>query len=198
MFQAEVGIRLSPQPKLALEMLFIKLAQLKPVVSFDEIIKKLGHLAKEIKTGQPKTLPAPNHTTESEQDSASSENLAQNWQQLLAVLSDGCPALVPNLEKATLTKIGKDFLEITVAGNSFYTARLRDKRSMASLQKVCDQFFKRKMKINIVESRKETSQESQRKESDRARHLKREALSHPLVTDALEVFQGRVVDVKIL
>jgi DNA polymerase-3 subunit gamma/tau len=198
MFQAEVGIRLSPQPKLALEMLFIKLAQLKPVISFDEIIKKLGHLAKEIRTDQPETLPAPNHTIEAEQDSASSENLAQTWQQLLAVLSDGCPALVPNLEKATLTRIGKDFLEITVAGNSFYTARLRDKRSMASLQKVCDQFFKRKMKINIVESRKETSQESQRKESDRARHLKREALSHPLVTDALEVFQGRVVDVKIL
>ena len=211
LFQAEVGIRLSPQPKLALEMLFIKLAQLKPVVSFDEIIQKIGRLAKGVTTGhgitevkeihqelQPETQPAPEHTTESEQASASSENLAQTWQQLLAMFSERCPTLVPVLEKATLAEIGKDFLKITVTGNSFYTTRLRDKKSMALLQKVCDQFFKRKMKIKIVESRKEASQDSQHKESDRARRLKREALAHPLVTDALEVFQGRVVDVKIL
>jgi DNA polymerase-3 subunit gamma/tau len=211
LFQAEVGIRLSPQPKLALEMLFIKLAQLKPVVSFDEIIKKLDHLAKEVPTGhgitevkevrqglQPETPPAPELATESEQESESSENLAQTWQQLLAVFSESCPTLVPILEKATLTEIGKDFLEITVTGNSFYTARLRDKKSMAALQKVCDQFFKRRMKIKIVESGKGTSQKRQHKESDRDRRLKKEALAHPLVTDALEVFQGRVVDVKIL
>lgn len=211
LFQAEVGIRLSPQPKLALEMLFIKLAQLKPVVSFDEIIKKLDHLAKEVPTGhgitevkevrqglQPETPPAPELATESEQESESSENLAQTWQQLLAVFSESCPTLVPILEEATLTEIGKDFLEITVTGNSFYTARLRDKKSMASLQKVCDQFFKRRMKIKIVESGKGTSQKRQHKESDRDRRLKKEALAHPLVTDALEVFQGRVVDVKIL
>ncbi len=211
LFQAEVGIRLSPQPKLALEMLFIKLAQLKPVVSFDEIIKKLDHLAKEVPTGhgitevkevrqglQPETPPAPELATESEQESESSENLAQTWQQLLAVFSESCPTLVPILEKATLTEIGKDFLEITVTGNSFYTARLRDKKSMASLQEACDQFFKRRMKIKIVESGKGTSQKRQHKESDRDRRLKKEALAHPLVTDALEVFQGRVVDVKIL
>jgi hypothetical protein len=54
------------------------------------------------------------------------------------------------------------------------------------------------MKINIVESGKGVSQKKQYKESDRARRLKREALSHPLVTDALEVFKGRIVDVKIL
>ncbi len=200
LFQAEVGIRLSPQPKLALEMLFIKLAQLKPVVSFDEIIKKLGHLAKEIKIGHGITevREVREYTTESEQESASSENPAQAWQQLLAVFRERYPALVPNLEKATLTRIGKDFLEITVTGNSFYTARLQDKKSLASLQEVCEQFFKRKMKIKIVDSGKGAFQKSQHKESDRVRRLKREALAHPLVTDALEVFKGRVVDVKIL
>ena len=211
LFQAETGIRLSPQPKLALEVLLIKLAQLKPVVSFDEIIKKLGHLAKEIETGygitevkevcqglQPEMPPVTELTTEPDQESAPSENLAQTWEQLLAVFSEGYPSLVPNLEKATLTSIGKDFVEITVTGNSFYTTRLRDKKSMALLQKVCNQFFKRKMKIKIVESGKGVSQKKQYKESDRARRLKKEALSHPLVTDALEVFKGRIVDVKIL
>jgi DNA polymerase-3 subunit gamma/tau len=211
LFEAEVGIRLSPQPKLALEVLFIRLAQLKPVVSFDEIIKKLGRLAEEIGTRhgvtearelreglQPYRSPAPENPAEAEQASTSSENPAQAWQQLLAIFRKRCPALVPNLEKATLTKIGKDFVEIAVTGNSFYITRLRDKKSMASLQEVCDRFFKRKMKIKIVDSGKGALQKSQHKESDRVRRLKKEALAHPLVTDALDVFQGRVVDVKIL
>jgi len=154
---------------------------------------------REVRQGlQPEAPPATELTTESEQEAESSENLAQTWQQLLGVFSERCPALVPNLEKATLTGIGKDFLEITVTGNSFYTARLRDNKSIASLQKVCDQFFKRNMKIKIVESEKGTLQKRQHKESDRDRRLKKEALAHPLVTDALKVFQGRVVDVKIL
>jgi hypothetical protein len=54
------------------------------------------------------------------------------------------------------------------------------------------------MKIKIVESGKGTPRKGQSKESDRERRLKKEALSHPIVTDALEVFKGRVVDVKIL
>jgi len=212
LFQAEPGIRFSPQPKLSLEMHFIKLAQLKPVASFDEIIKKLDHLAKkiepdygitqtkEVRQGmQAITAQPTEHTTEPEQEPALSENLAQTWQQLLDVFSKRYPALIPNLEKATLTKIGKDFLEITVTGNSFYTARLRDKKSMAALQEVCDQFFGRKMKIKIVESGKGVSRKKGKpKESDKAKRLKKEALSHPLVTDALDVFNGKVVDVKIL
>ena len=36
------------------------------------------------------------------------------------------------------------------------------------------------------------------KENDKTRRLRKEALSHPIVTDALDVFQGTVVDVKIL
>jgi DNA polymerase-3 subunit gamma/tau len=94
--------------------------------------------------------------------------------------------------------MGEDFVEITVTGNSFYTARLRDKKSMASLKKVCDRFFERRMKIKILESVETKPKKSEHKESDKTRHLKKEALDHPLVADALEVFKGRVVDVKIL
>ncbi len=211
LFQAEVGIRLSPQPKIALEMLFIQLSQLKPVVAFDHIIKKLDHLAEAIETGkdipqgsevrqefQHKTPPALQEEAAPDPESMRSDNLTQAWQQLLAVIGKESPTLVPTVEQASLTRIGEDFLEITVTGNSFYTARLRDKKSMAALQSVCDHFFQRKMKIKILESGKDAPQKGQHQESDRDRHLRKEALAHPLVTDALEVFKGRVVDVKIL
>ena len=85
-----------------------------------------------------------------------------------------------------------------MTGNSFNTVRLKDKKSVASLEKVCERFFKRKMKIKIAESGKAAPRKVQHKESDKDRRLRKEALDHPLVTDALEVFKGRVVDVKIL
>jgi len=211
LFQAEVGIRLAPQPKIALEMLFIKLGQLKPVASFDQIIKRLDHLSRAIGTGQdmaqpkevrqapePEIPPDPQEATAPEPRPASSDSLTQTWEKLLAVIDKECPTLTPTVEQASLTRIGKDFIEITVTGNSFHTARLRDKKSMASLQKICDQFFERRMKIKILESGKASPEKAEHKESDKQRHLKKEALDHPLVTDALDVFKGRVVDVKIL
>jgi DNA polymerase-3 subunit gamma/tau len=211
LFQAEPGIRLSPQPKIALEMLFIKLCQLKSVVSFDQIIKRLDHLAQAIGTGQgtaelkevrqatePEASPAPEKATAPEPKPTSSDSLPQIWEKLLAVIGKACATLIPTLEQASLTGIGDDFLEITVTGNSFYTARLRDKKSMASLQKICNQFFERRMKIKVLESGKASPKKTKHKESDKTRNLKKEALDHPLVADALEVFKGRVVDVKIL
>ncbi|MGD9022740.1 MAG: DNA polymerase III subunit gamma/tau [Deltaproteobacteria bacterium] len=210
-FEAEAGIRLSPQPKIAVEMLLIKLAQLKPVASFDEIVKKLDRLTGNLQTDHHAGVPgvvreqtaseagqAFKRVPESAPEPLSHQDLLETWQQLLSLVDREYPALVPNLEKATMTGLSKDSLEITVTGNSFYTARLRDKKNIAALKNLCSQFFGRKMKITIVESGKGTPRKGQSKESDRERRLKKEALSHPIVTDALEVFKGRVVDVKIL
>ncbi len=203
LFEGGADIRLSEQPKLALEALFIKLGQFKHLVSFDQIIDKLDGVAKGLDKGhdprgQEKVEVIDSPKQEAFGSDEEAENTAQTWNQLLSILKKDCQPLLPNLEKAELTKVGKDFLEITVQGNSFYAARLRDKKSITAIQKACSQIFKRKMKIKIVGAQDTHSQDSHARESDRTRRLKKEALSHPVVTDALEVFKGRVVDVKIL
>ncbi len=50
------------------------------------------------------------------------------------------------------------------------------------------------MKIIITE-KTDSNKTSDKK--DRDNHLKKEALSHPLITDAIEIFNGNVVDVKV-
>jgi DNA polymerase-3 subunit gamma/tau len=259
LFQTGERIRFSPQPKLALEMLFIKVAQLKPVVPLDEIITKLDLLAgekatdrgiTEVKENRSKALEPQqrahspqlaaglasesikcktslrskipcsltsassveslqglqssppttrDHGAGAGQLSASTEDLSNTWRQLLEAFNKRCPTLAPNLEKASLTRIDKDILEISVTGNSFYTKRLQEKKSISALQDVCSQFFGRKMRIKILEAGGKGAQGGTKtKESDKERRLRKEALSHPLVTDALDIFQGRVVDVKIM
>ena len=213
LFEAGVGIRFSAQPKLALEALFIKLAQFENVVSLDQIIDKLDRVAKglgesyapfeqkeSVQTPKQESVGISGKIEHGDVTPRYSENLEQTWQQLLSIFNERCQSLVPSFEKAMLTRVGEDFLEITVRGNSFYLARLRDEKSIATIQEVCSQFFNRNMMIKIEEARDRIPRNNQLKdkETDRTKRLKREALSHPVVTDALEVFQGRVVDVKIL
>ena len=211
LFQGEAGIRFSAQPKLALEALVIKLGQFKQLVSFDQIINKLDDVAKRLERSN--GLPPPKEVFENPKQEAlsvsekkeppyvsprPSENLAQTWQQLLSVFNERCQSLMPSLEKAMLTKVDENLLEITVHGNSFFAARLRDEKSMDAIRKISSQFFGRKMNIKIEQVQGATFQENQLKENDRTSRLRKEALSHPIVTEALEVFQGKVVDVKIL
>ena len=211
LFKGETGIRLSAQPKLALEALLIKLAQSKHLLSFDEIVHKLDGLTKRLedRCGRYEQREAPARpkqevlgvspgTELSSEGRAPSDDLGETWQQLLSIFHQHCQSLVPCLEKAMLSKVAENFLEIRVRGNSFYTARLRDKKSTAAIQKVCNQFFGRKMTIKITEAGDKTSENNHPRESDRTRRLKKEALNHPMVADTLDIFQGKVVDVKLL
>jgi DNA polymerase-3 subunit gamma/tau len=211
LFEAEAGVRFSTQTKLALEAISVKIAQFVPVVSFDDILNKLDSLVRRFESKkdpiEPKEVPEVPQTKgplasqgddEPAEERKSVEDFGELWQRLLSALNKRYRSLAPNLEKACLTKVGEDFLEITVRGNSFNTARLRDQQSVDAIQTVCEQFFNRKMKIRIVETRKRALQEGQQGNSDRTRRLKKDALSHPAVTDALEVFEGKVLDVKIL
>ena len=196
---------------MVLEALFIRLAQFKKVESFDHIIGKLDLVVKGLANGpglpeQREVFEEPRQkalgvSEDKEQPYVATEppeDLTQTWQQLLSVFNDRCPSLMPSLEKALLTKVSKDSLEITVQGNSFYTARLRDEKGMAAMRDICKQVFKRDMKIKIAEAPDATPKNNRSKENDRTRRLRREALSHPMVAEALEVFQGKVVSVKIL
>jgi DNA polymerase-3 subunit gamma/tau len=53
LFNAEAAIRLSPQPRLALEMTLIRLLRTKPALSIDVLIDKLDALRQEVSSGEP-------------------------------------------------------------------------------------------------------------------------------------------------
>jgi hypothetical protein len=52
--------------------------------------------------------------------------------------------------------------------------------------------------MEVIISAKKTQHIDNEKKIDHAGRLKQEALSHPLVTDTLDIFNGNIVDVKIL
>jgi DNA polymerase-3 subunit gamma/tau len=211
-FDAEASIRFSSQPRLVLEALFVRLFQLKNLASLDHIITGIDGLAKTL--GRPGESPDPSKKamdesapktplkTEDGQHSDVSQKpqrLDEIWKRLLVLFNKECRSLIPSLENAFLSKVGSNFVEITVKGNSFISARLREENNASKIKHICRQYFGRNMAVRVVEQpTQETQKNGTIKETEKARQLKKEALDHPTVTDALDVFQGTVVDVKII
>jgi DNA polymerase-3 subunit gamma/tau len=95
-----------------------------------------------------------------------------------------------------MKRLGDQRLEIEVNGNDFNINMVKKDKNMAIIKKVCCDLFGQEMEV-IIKVEKIQNNENQQKKSRDSR-LKQEALSHPLITDAVEIFNGKVVDVKIL
>ncbi len=220
LFQEEVTIGHSTQPKLAIEMVFIKMFQIKPALPIDVLIEKLENLRKDIdetRTGfrDTENRIACQDDTESSQATSSkatgtaetitpfetkpfdqNENIDSTWKRFLSILSDKYPSLAALMTNATMKRLGDQRLEIEVNGNDFNINMVKKDKNTAIIKKVCKDLFGPEMDV-IITAQKTQNNENQQKKSRDSR-LKQEALSHPLITDAVEIFNGKVVDVKIL
>jgi len=221
LFKEEASIRLSAQPKLALEIAFIRLSQIKPVLPIDLLIEKLDDLKKNLPaipanyevaenedalkyySKEPQGISEePTDSTELKESCNSSsydpdDNLEITWNKLLDIFSKNHPALAANLAKCSLKKLTKENIEIEVHGNGYNLNMIKRDKNVAIIKKMCSKFFNEKMNLIITAENKQNNEKKQQGENQN-NNLKQKALSHPLVTDAIEIFNGKVVDVKIM
>ena len=231
-FGQESAVRLSVQPKLAMEMVLLKACQLRPALSIDTLIEKLDLLRTEISHMPPQAgatadesarpgsmaatspvapAPSPTMTTpppagpEPIPDGASTlpepagdsvQDPVAVWRTLFGKISETAPSMAASLRDASVSRIDGERLEIQVAGNGFAVNMARRPKTLEVLTRVCQEYFGHPMAVTVT-GRAETV-ESPMAKRGRANQKKQEALGHPLVEDALEVFEGKLVDVKIL
>ncbi len=220
LFKEEASIRLSAQPKLALEIAFIRLSQIKPALPIDLLIEKLDDLKKNLPAipanyevaenedalkyynKEPQGISEePTDSTELKESCSSpsydpDDNLEITWNKLLDIFSKNHPALAANLAKCSLKKLTKQNIEIEVHGNGYNINMIKRDKNVAIIKELCSKFFEEKMNLTIKAKNKQNSEKKQGENQNN--NLKQKALSHPLVTDAIEIFNGKVVDVKII
>jgi DNA polymerase III subunit gamma/tau len=212
LFKAEASIRLSPQPRLALEMTLIRLLQSKPFLPIDELIDKLDALRQEISAGEPVTQDEPELSSPTSADSneipaeprakidrsspvkKTSGKADQVWKQICEVMSHKNPSLAANLLKCILKNSAEHSLEIEVPDNGFTINMIQRDKHMAVLRQVCAEVCGQEQAIRLAVG-KSTGDHSPQKKNNQ---LKQKALDHPLVGDAIEIFDGKLVDVKVL
>ena len=106
------------------------------------------------------------------------------------------PPLATYLGQSSLKSGNDGRLEIEVNGNGFNLNMIRRKKNMDILRAVICEYFGRP--VDFVIQPKLKTNETKQKARIEADRLKQEALGHPLVADTLDVFSGKVTDVKIL
>jgi DNA polymerase-3 subunit gamma/tau len=227
LFKEEASIRLSTQPKLALEMVLVRILQSKPALPIDVLIDKLDVLREEMfahggsqKFSGPTANSAidlndssPGQQGETPSDSAGSkrsliatdevcatdhgtESTDEMWQRISKVISNKNPSLAANLAKCRIKMAEGNRLEIEVPGNGFIWKMIEREKNMALLKQVCADVLGSSKEIRLTSGT--APDDNFQKKKSRDNELKKKALCHPLVADAVEIFEGKLIDVKII
>jgi len=235
MFKDEVLIKHSTQPRLSLEMTFIKMFRVKPSLSMDLLIEKIDALRKDVDPSnkllktpdnnnqnrtaaqakiqntlsetrgsyvpiQPDThtdvsKPDESHAYEKEPENTSMKNFQtpdQAWEQIFKIISKKHPSLAAFMEETTVKGLTGNTVELNITGNSFQIDMIKRKKNMDLLAGICGEFFEKsiELKINTIVQDNVINKDNGKLES--------EAINHPLVADTIEIFNGKIIDIKTL
>lgn len=224
LFKEEPAVKFSSQPKIALEMACFRLLQAKPVLTIDSLIEKLDALRRQI--GNSPTGPAPqpsdaprlpipavgadpakrnpletgpaapgNSVGAPAAEPVSPAGLLEAWKKVQAVIATDHPALAASLFKCRLRRLEGSRLEIEVSGNGFNLAMIKKNKNLTIIRKACREVFGREVDI-FLEAVADPSDHSEKKKE--AAQLRNEAMSHPLVAEAVRIFDGEVLGVTII
>ena len=224
LFKEESAIKFSSQTKIALEMTCFRLLQTKPALSIDTLIDQLDKLRGEMDVAGDNL---PDITNNQETDSAhptqsnlltSKSNIKEahvpspkkqlsppstarggrqsNWEEIKKIISADFPSLGANLIKCQLKQLNEKSLIIEVSGNEFNLSMIRKSKNLEIIRRVCNDVFGQVMEIEVRASIEPQIEKEKKKKDDN--QLKSEALSHPLIAEALEIFDGKLIDVRIL
>jgi DNA polymerase-3 subunit gamma/tau len=225
LFREEVAVRLSPQTKLALEMVFFRLLQTRAALSIDTLIKKLEDLRREVQgppvvcspsTGErPRGASGGQEASEPQSSRDRSDPAAQTqgtprpaglasspaadleaaWQRIVELVAGSQPSLAATLKRCCLKSGAAERVEIVASGNSFVGATLRRDKHAAILRKACAEVFGGTPEVVLASGEECSPSTNERRDRNQVR-LK-QTLNHPVVADAIEIFNGKLVDVTI-
>lgn len=228
LFQAEPAIRLSSLPKLALEMVFLKLFQTTPALPIQTLIESLDQLQKNIgeQGSRPTAAPGPPNAPpvaarEPAQDPAAppgdrhlpEENNSRShdaddidrtadvpaadadtlWERVMDRVSQQKPSLAGFLAMCRLRFASQGQVVVEVNGNEFSFKNIAKHKD--ALADICSEELGGRVQLELHANYEEA--ESKQAQKEKNGRLKQKAMGHPLVTAALELFDGRLVDIKI-
>jgi len=227
LFREDATIRSSAQPKLALEMAFIRLFQVPPSLPIDALIEKLealrqgfhgsataqgpGGEARPVRNGSLGGAVAGKSPGDADADTGhpvgsrddddpspgdSAADAATIWKRVTDVVSERYPSLAANLSRCQVKSVSGERIELEAKGNGFTVNMLRRNKNIAILRKVYHELFGEEIEFLIAADTREN--ETKTNNGNHESRLKNDALRHPRVADAIEIFDGKVLDVKLL
>jgi len=228
MIGSEPSIKFSSQPKLALEMVFLKLFQTPPTLPIETFIERLDKLREGVP--QVASVALPQHPIEEthspdlpkEELSGYSVVIGEApavddverqvpkpgssppvtlpsgkaiWDRIVGYAEVNKPSLYGFLKKCNVAAgpFEDNRMDIEVGGNAFTLKSIQ--RHLSYIEECCLELFGQKVTFNLIANCEDV--EAKQQARDKAEQQKKDALSHPLVMETLELFNGKVIDVKV-
>ncbi|MBC8443811.1 MAG: hypothetical protein H8D81_01715, partial [Deltaproteobacteria bacterium] len=219
LFKEEATIRFSDQPRFALEMVLIKLIQIIPALPIDTLIKKIDALkqnatvdsdpmpedrlngvAEKTRPFDAASVAASDPVPEPESYETESEplgsDLQSRWQRVLNGLSAKSPVLFASLSNSRLAQIDDRRFEIEVNGTHFKLQSVQRRKNLDIIKKAWEEIFGDDIDLRIKKSKQPTQRNGARVAANR--EIEKEALQHPLVSETVKIFDGKILEVKML
>jgi len=125
------------------------------------------------------------------------ESLDTTWKKLITRITNEMPAIAPSLKEAQLIKQTDTQLSIEVNGSPFDFERVKEKNALFT--EIARDVFKKPVFIQWIQGKNaESALAIQKEKNEREQVLKKDARNHPLVKEAVRLFNGKILDVKIL
>ena len=223
LYREEATVRLSSHPRMAMEMVLLKLGHTKPVLPIDTLIEKLDHLKTNfdrtpppIPADEPTDNPAPKkgsqyepsppqgspspQTVEISENSESFGDASPDpdtiWEKICEDMGETSPSLAAALTDSRLIVKGHHRLTIEIHGGEFNLEMVRLKKNHARIEQMLKIYFGPKAAVTTRTNAMVDKKRKARKQ--RSEQLQKKALDHPIVNDALEIFSGKIEKVNII
>lgn len=124
------------------------------------------------------------------------EPIEASWKNILTRVANENPALAACFNDSRLKKISDNHLEIIFKTNQFNINYANRNKNPSLIQSACSLYFGHDIQMTLSgQLAKGKSGMEQKKE---AKTLENETLNHPLVEEAMKIFNGKIVEIKIL
>ena len=212
LFQAEPAVKFSSQPRLGLEMVFLKLFQTAPALPIETLIESLDQLQSRSsrdhgaletgapvltneKSGEPSEALVTQDSREKEKNPAPADvpmDGERLWKLVTAEAEKKKPSLAGFLNKCILRYSDDEKMTLVVAGNAFTFKSV--KKNLTRLEGICGQYLGRPVRLELEANFEAAA--VKREEKEKSSKLRRQAMAHPLVVEALDLFNGTLIDIK--
>jgi DNA polymerase-3 subunit gamma/tau len=118
---------------------------------------------------------------------------ADAWGRVIAQIRESKPSIAAALSRAQLISDSPKEFVVAIHDNE-YTINLI-KKNLGLVEAVCRRHADRRIQIDFTGDKKDDAKTVSAKQ--RADDLRQQLLNHPLVSDAVDIFSGKIEDIKI-
>lgn len=143
---------------------------------------------------RPEISPEPVHTDRQAPDAMPGPIEVESlWARIVQRVTEQKPSLAASLKKCSLSLTGEGTLNLEVGGSDFTLKSITKHQS--ALESLCSELSGGNVRLTIVANIK--GAETKQKQKKKTARLEQKALSHPMVMEAIRLFDGKVVAVKV-